>query len=135
MSDMGASVGDGSVLTEPHESPSEREARLKLAASLARSPIPSEELIDNLALYLGRRQLADVLAFDAIYRRILRTAGVIMEFGTRWGRHLGLLTTLRARYEPYNVHRRILGFDTFAGFPMSVRLIGEAGTRGSAGCR
>jgi 3-O-methyltransferase len=40
-----------------------------------------------------------------------------MEFGTRWGRHLALLTALRALHEPYNVHRRVIGFDTFSGFP------------------
>lgn len=117
MNDVDAPSGGGSTRIEPHESSREREARLELAALLARSPIPAEELVDNLALYLGRRQLADVLAFDALYRQVLGTAGVIMEFGTRWGRHLGLLTALRAQYEPYNVHRRILGFDTFAGFP------------------
>lgn len=28
-----------------------------------------------------------------------------------------MLTALRAIYEPYNVHRRVIGFDTFTGFP------------------
>lgn len=114
---MGAPARSGSTRTEPHESPQEYEARLAMASLLKQSPIPDDELVDNLVLYVGRRQLGDVLAFDSLYRRILGTAGVVMEFGTRWGRHLGLLTALRARYEPYNVHRRIVGFDTFEGFP------------------
>lgn len=33
------------------------------------------------------------------------------------GRHLATLTALRGVYEPYNPHRRIVGFDTFTGFP------------------
>src|SRR5215472_13994274 len=102
---------------KPRQSAHEAAARKRLADLLAKTPIPTEELVDNLGLYLGRKQLMDVLALDALYRMILDMPGVIMEFGTRWGRHLGLLTALRALYEPYNVHRRVIGFDTFAGFP------------------
>jgi len=88
-----------------------------MAELLHETPIPRPELIDNLGLYLGRKQLMDLLAMDSLYRMIKDTPGVIVEFGPRWGRHLGVLTALRALYEPYNVHRRIIGFDTFAGFP------------------
>lgn len=102
---------------EPHESGTERQARDQLAGLLADTPIPRGELIDNLGLYAERRQVMDVLAFDALYRLVLGVPGVIMEFGTRWGRHLGLLSALRAVHEPYNVHRRVIGFDTFTGFP------------------
>ncbi|MGH3318905.1 MAG: hypothetical protein ACRDN9_01775 [Streptosporangiaceae bacterium] len=56
-----------------------------LAALLASTPIPDEELTDNLALYLGRRSLMDVLALDALYRKILSVPGVVMEFGAGWG--------------------------------------------------
>ncbi|MGH3387544.1 MAG: hypothetical protein ACRDOO_01535, partial [Actinomadura sp.] len=102
---------------EPHESSTERQARDELAGLLTDTPIPRGELIDNLGLYGERRQVMDVLAFDALYRLVLGVSGVIMEFGTRWGRHLGLFTALRAIHEPYNVHRRVIGFDTFTGFP------------------
>jgi hypothetical protein len=40
-----------------------------------------------------------------------------MEFGTRWGQNLALFSALRGIYEPFNRHRRIVGFDTFSGFP------------------
>ena len=43
--------------------------------------------------------------------------GVVMEFGTRWGPNLGQFAALRGIYEPFNRHRKIIGFDTFAGFP------------------
>lgn len=48
---------------------------------------------------------------------ILDVPGAIMEFGVHRGRHLAALTALRSVYEPYNPHRRIVGFDTFTGFP------------------
>ena len=54
---------------------------------------------------------------DLLYRHIREVPGVIFEFGVHRGRHLATFTTLRAHHEPYNPHRRIVGFDTFTGFP------------------
>ena len=101
----------------PHESERERDARERLSELLAASPIRSEYLIDNLALYLRRHQIADLLSMAELYRMVLDVPGVIMEFGTLHGRHLGTLTALRGLYEPYDTTRRIVGFDTFTGFP------------------
>jgi hypothetical protein len=101
----------------PHESDTEREARERLTRLLSTTPIPPAYLIDNLAVYLRRHQLSDLLAMDALYREIRDTPGVIMEFGVLHGRHLAALTALRGIYEPYNSLRRIVGFDTFTGFP------------------
>jgi hypothetical protein len=93
----------------PHESDHERTVRHRLAHLLASTPIPPEELVDNLALYLRRQPLTDLLSLDALYRMILDVPGVVMEFGVH--------PALRSVYEPYNPHRRIIGFDTFTGFP------------------
>lgn len=103
--------------TLPHESDHERAVRHQLAHLLATTPIPPEELVDNLALYLRRQPLTDLLSLDALYQMILNIPGVIMEFGVHRGRHVAALTALRGVYEPYNPHRRIIGFDTFSGFP------------------
>lgn len=54
---------------------------------------------------------------DALYRKITDVPGVIMEFGVLHGRHLAAFTALRSIYEPYNSLRRVVGFDTFVGFP------------------
>jgi hypothetical protein len=103
--------------TLPHEAAHESRARGRLARLLANSPVPPGELPDNLALYLRRQPLTDLLVMDALYRMILDIPGVIMEFGVHRGRHLAALTALRGVHEPYSPHRRILGFDTFTGFP------------------
>lgn len=103
--------------TLPHESDRERTVRHRLAHLLADTPIPADELVDNLALYLRRQPLTDLLSLDALYRTVLNIPGVIMEFGVHRGRHLAALTALRGVHEPYNPHRRIVGFDTFTGFP------------------
>lgn len=103
--------------TLPHESEHERNIRHRLGNLLAATPIPDEELVDNLALYLRRQPLTDLLSLDVLYRMILDVPGAIMEFGVHHGRHMAALTALRGVYEPYNPHRRIVGFDTFTGFP------------------
>lgn len=101
----------------PHESDRERDVRERLSHLLATSPIRPEYLIDNLALYMRRHQLTDLLSMDELYRMILDVPGVIMEFGVLHGRHLATLTALRGMYEHYDTARRIVGFDTFTGFP------------------
>ncbi len=52
-----------------------------------------------------------------IYKQIVNIPGVIMEFGTRWGNNMALFSVFRGIYEPFNRHRKIIGFDTFTGFP------------------
>ncbi|WP_327071984.1 class I SAM-dependent methyltransferase [Kitasatospora sp. NBC_01302] len=101
----------------PHESAQERDVRERLTKLLAETPLPTHYLIDNLAVYMRRHQLADLLSMDALYRMLPEVPGVIMEFGVLHGRHLAALTALRSIYEPYNSLRRIIGFDTFTGFP------------------
>ncbi|HEX6359330.1 class I SAM-dependent methyltransferase [Actinophytocola sp.] len=101
----------------PHESPQEKEVRERLTKLLTETPIPPVYLIDNLPVYLRRHQLADLLTMDALYRELLELPGVIMEFGVLHGRHLAILAALRGIHEPYNSFRRIIGFDTFTGFP------------------
>ncbi|MEU0247494.1 class I SAM-dependent methyltransferase [Streptomyces sp. NPDC006235] len=104
-------------LVVPHESAQERDSRLRLTKLLTETPMPPEYLIDNLPVYLRRHQLADLLAMDTLYRMLADVPGVIMEFGVLHGRHLAAFTALRSIYEPYNSLRRVIGFDTFTGFP------------------
>ena len=47
----------------------------------------------------------------------MNVPGVILEFGTRWGQNLAIMQSLRSILEPYHHRRRIVGFDTFEGFP------------------
>jgi hypothetical protein len=81
------------------------------------SPIPDDERMGNMSLFLNRQLLSRILFLDKMYKQILDVQGVIMEFGVRWGSNLALLSMLRGIYEPFNVYRKIIGFDTFNGFP------------------
>jgi hypothetical protein len=92
------------------------EDAIQLARALRRSPIPDDEMCQNLGLYARRQTLARWLVFTELYRLQLPVHGVVAEFGVRWGQSLALLANLRGILEPYNNTRRILGFDTFSGF-------------------
>lgn len=93
--------------------------RRNRAASLFRNcPIPDNEVIANSGIFLKRQELTKALFFNEIYRdHLLDVHGVIMEFGVRWGQNLVTLNNLRGIYEPFNHNRKLIGFDTFAGFP------------------
>ena len=88
-----------------------------LVSQLKTSPIPDNEILANLGLFLTRSSLARILFLAELYQKILRTHGVIMEMGVRWGQNLALFSALRSIYEPFNISRKVIGFDTFAGFP------------------
>lgn len=92
-------------------------ARGKLLELFRRCPIPEEELLVNLGLYMRSSVLAKFLYINELYQLIINTPGVIMEFGVWWGQNLALFESFRAVYEPYNYTRRIVGFDTFTGYP------------------
>ena len=84
---------------------------------LGESPIDKNELVDSLALFEDRQSLQRILFLNEIYQKILHTHGVIIEFGVRWGVNMANLIKMRSIYEPYNHTRKIIGFDTFEGFP------------------
>lgn len=100
-----------------YQSELEAKSRLDLAQALLNSPIPPDQLLANLGLFIDAKALSRLLFLDHLYRQILEVPGEIMDFGTRWGQNAAIFTSLRGIYEPFNRHRRIVCFDTFSGFP------------------
>ena len=94
----------------------EIDAQKELVQLLKNSPIPGDEILGNLGLFLSSKNLGRILFFSQIYEKILSHHGSIIEFGVRWGQTLGLMSALRGLHEPFNRHRKIVGFDTFTGF-------------------
>lgn len=66
---------------------------------------------------LTRYSLNRIMWLNLIYQQVIGKPGVICEFGVQWGASLAQLINLRGMYEPYNYSRKIIGFDTFEGFP------------------
>lgn len=89
--------------------------RANFAELFFQSPIPRDELLSNIGLYVRRQELSRILYMHELYRQIVPVHGIVVEFGVRWGRNLGLFSSFRGIYEPYNYTRKIVGFDTFQG--------------------
>lgn len=98
-------------------SESQLQARESLLRLFDACPIPTDQMVTNLGLFLRSSVLAKFLYVNELYEMIVRTPGVIMELGVWWGQNLALFESLRAVYEPYNFGRRVVGFDTFTGYP------------------
>ena len=99
-----------------YASKSEGENRRAFAEHFLNSPIPDDQILSNMGLFLNSKALSRLLFMNHLYEQIVDVMGVVMEFGTRWGPNLGQFSALRGIYEPFNRHRKIIGFDTFAGF-------------------
>jgi hypothetical protein len=113
-------------MIERGEHKRERPAPESLAALFAQSPLPVEQLLLNPGLYMSRPTLARILFMHELYRKIVPVHGVVLEFGVRWGQNLALFEAFRGMYEPANESRRIVGFDTFSGFPSTSAADGGA---------
>ena len=61
-------------------------------------------------------ELGRFLARDKIFQKIINVQGSIIECGVYMGAGLMTWATLSSIYEPLNHIRRVIGFDTFAGF-------------------
>jgi hypothetical protein len=108
---------DAPIRTLAGSTPSETDRKLALVERLRASPVPDRELLDNIGLYLTRQTLSRINFMQKIYQMIVPVHGVIVEFGVRWGQNMALFSSLRGIHEPYNYNRKIIGFDTFEGFP------------------
>ena len=96
---------------------SELEDKKLLLSYLKSNIIPEELILDNIGLFVRRQTLSRILLMDSLYKKIVDKHGVIMEFGVFFGQNLSLFSSLRGIHEPYNFNRKIIGFDTFEGFP------------------
>lgn len=95
----------------------ETKKRQAMVEKLQNSTIPADQLLSNIGLFIESKNLSRILFMDHIYKQIVDVQGCVVEFGSRWGQNLALFAALRGIYEPFNRHRKIIGFDTFEGFP------------------
>lgn len=80
-------------------------------------PVPENEKINHLGLFIRRQAMSRIIFMYELYKKIIGVHGVILEFGVRWGQDLALFESFRGMLEPFNYNRKIVGFDTFEGFP------------------
>ncbi len=100
-----------------YSSSEENKVREQFVEHFRNCPIPDDQILSNLGLFLNSKTLARILFMDHLYRQIVDVQGIVIDFGTWWGQNSSLFAALRGIYEPFNRHRKIVGFDSFTGFP------------------
>lgn len=88
-----------------------------LAALFEHSPLSTSQRLAAFPRHVRRQEVARFLTRYEIFKLALGVAGSIAECGVFMG--AGLISWLHysSILEPYNHQRRIIGFDTFTGFP------------------
>lgn len=89
----------------------------RLSSHFVDSPGSINDKLNAFARYVPRQALATFLARKELFDQILNVHGHIIECGVFRGAGLFTWANLSTIYEPYNHTRRIVGFDTFTGFP------------------
>jgi len=97
--------------------PAERSALDDLLAAFEQSPLSLAQRLQAFARHVRRQDIARLLCKYELFKLALPCHGSVVECGVFTG--AGLLGWLQfsAILDPYNDTRRIIGFDTFAGFP------------------
>lgn len=81
------------------------------------SPYSNLERLRNFSLYSPRQDVTNFLIRYEIFKRALGIQGSVIECGVLRGGGLMAWAQFSAILEPTNHQRRIVGFDTFKGFP------------------
>ncbi|BBE30158.1 hypothetical protein OSSY52_02990 [Tepiditoga spiralis] len=72
---------------------------------------------DNFPKYTRRQTLARFLARYELFKKIQNVKGNIVECGVYHGGGVMSWAKFSTIFEPYALYRKVIGFDTFEGFP------------------
>mgnify|MGYP001470343605 CR=1 FL=1 len=82
-----------------------------------KSKCSTEKKLKNFSKYVKRQHLARFMAQYEIFKRQLNVMGSIVECGVHHGGGVMAWAKISSLLEPYNYKKKIIGFDTFEGFP------------------
>ena len=71
----------------------------------------------NFSKYVRRQDIARFMGLYELFKKQIDCKGSIVECGVHQGGGLLTWAKLSSILEPYNHHRKIIGFDTFRGIP------------------
>ena len=97
--------------------PSEQSVMDDFCEAFSNSRVPMSQRLQTFPRHVRRQDVARFLVKHELFRLSLPANGSIVECGVFAGG--GLLSWLHfsSIHEPYNHSRRLIGFDTFSGFP------------------
>jgi hypothetical protein len=86
-------------------------------SAFTESGCPADTKVEHFTKYVRRQCVARFLAQYEIFKMVLGVKGSVVECGVHHGSGVMAWAKLSSTLEPYNYHRKIIGFDTFEGFP------------------
>ena len=109
---------DPSGIHEPGKSTEkEIDFRVNLGSYFEGSIGSTVERLENFTKYVPRQKLTEFIAKYEVFKKIVDVQGSIVECGVFHGGGLMSFAHLSTIFEPVNHKRKIIGFDTFFGFP------------------
>ena len=81
------------------------------------SACATDKKLANFPKYVRRQTMARTLVQYEIFKKQLGIKGCVVECGVHHGGGVMAWAQFSAILEPYNYRRKIIGFDTFEGFP------------------
>jgi hypothetical protein len=117
----GSAVGVDDISPTMHDprtnTRAEVQARYELEDYFREGQGSLTERLENFVKFVPRQNIARLLARYEMLKAVLDIQGSIVECGSLFGNGLLTFAKLSTILEPYNFQRRIIGFDSFAGFP------------------
>jgi hypothetical protein len=89
----------------------------RLCEAFEESNVTLEQKLQTFPRHVRRQDIARFLVKNELFKLALPANGNVVECGVFAGGGLFSWMHFSAVYEPYNHTRRIIGFDTFSGFP------------------
>jgi len=82
-----------------------------------KSKCSTDNKLANFSKYVRRQTLARFMVQNELFKKQLNIKGSIVECGVHHGGGVMAWAKISSILEPYNYHRKVIGFDTFEGFP------------------
>jgi hypothetical protein len=95
----------------------ERDMMKGMEQKLVTSTFSRVEQMANFSNYITRQDLTRFLCRYELFKRVLNLQGSIIECGCLFGGGVTTWAQLCSIFEPFNHQRRVIGFDSFEGFP------------------
>src|SRR3954452_15539415 len=106
----------GGIDADRH-SRSDRQAFDAARAAFDSSDVDLLDKLEAFPRFSSKRSLARFLCRHELFRKVIGVNGAVIECGVFNGAGLFTWAQLSNIYEPVNYNRKIIGFDTFEGFP------------------
>jgi len=81
------------------------------------SKASTTDKLKNFSKYVRRQDIARFMVYHELFRKQIGIKGSVVECGVHQGGSIMSWAKISSILEPYNYHRKIIGFDTFKGFP------------------